>query len=535
MATINDDDKFLVNNGTTTETISFSDLQAGVVLTGSDKFVVSDGTKTETITYDQFLDGSVLNSTDVFLINDGIKTETITWGEIQSNLVSPPVIESVTLTEDDSTGDRYTNKSFTTTVVLASPGQPLATKAIRGTLGRDLKYKFGPISNVVDKTVTYSDPANFFSTTGTIQFADRAFNGTFGKNGSSDNNFAQTQETALGMSMTFVFPEPLFIDEGVELGLPCSTMDILKLVYKIDGTEYTTEFQADSIRDNVNNKPGTLDLPGGLVATSSLVKVKEPAIRDQAAYEKYLKPYLVPGDDPQCKIAYITIIEGPFELLTVEDKTSSSTARAKVFGFWLGDRWLNDADGATELFFDNSQAADVAKVSTGDFIEEVGNGNDGTGIVRLTNYIGDPLGSTSNKILLTSIEPNWNVGSDVERVIDPSSGTSNVYLNLDSDLNVISVQEAETAFTPFTGDTAQIKFGATLGGVDAPDDVIPQGALIQTEVLATNGVNPDSQEESNSILPGFSFYQTLYSANPADVLLATTIHLGLESVCAHCT
>ena len=40
-------------------------------LSDTDKFLVNNGTKSETITYAQFKDGSMLNDTDLFLINDG--------------------------------------------------------------------------------------------------------------------------------------------------------------------------------------------------------------------------------------------------------------------------------------------------------------------------------------------------------------------------------------------------------------------------------------------------------------------------------
>ena len=43
-----------------------------------------------------------------------------------------PVIDSVTLSEDDPTGKRFTSESFTTTAVMAEDGLPPSTKGIRG-------------------------------------------------------------------------------------------------------------------------------------------------------------------------------------------------------------------------------------------------------------------------------------------------------------------------------------------------------------------------------------------------------------------
>ena len=52
----------------------------------TDRLLVNDGSKTETITFSQFKDQTVLNDNDKFLINDGTKTETITWAEIEEEL-----------------------------------------------------------------------------------------------------------------------------------------------------------------------------------------------------------------------------------------------------------------------------------------------------------------------------------------------------------------------------------------------------------------------------------------------------------------
>ena len=57
-----------------------------MALNDSDRFVINDGTVSQTITFAEFKDGTVLNDSDKFLVNDGVKTETITWLEIQDEL-----------------------------------------------------------------------------------------------------------------------------------------------------------------------------------------------------------------------------------------------------------------------------------------------------------------------------------------------------------------------------------------------------------------------------------------------------------------
>ena len=100
MATLNNGDKFLVNDGTETNTVTFAELKKGK-------------------------DSTLLNDSDLFLINDGTKTETIRWDKLQEEIGAAPVIDSVTLIEDEPEGRfRFTNQSFTTTYVMAEDGRP---------------------------------------------------------------------------------------------------------------------------------------------------------------------------------------------------------------------------------------------------------------------------------------------------------------------------------------------------------------------------------------------------------------------------
>ena len=76
-----------------------------MAISDTDKLLVNDGSKTETITFSQFKDGTVLNDSDQFLINDGTKTETITWAEIEDELGPKGVVNTPTvLKPDDGAG-----------------------------------------------------------------------------------------------------------------------------------------------------------------------------------------------------------------------------------------------------------------------------------------------------------------------------------------------------------------------------------------------------------------------------------------------
>ncbi len=436
----------------------------------------------------------MLNPTDKLLVNDGTITETITLDEFLNEVITaPPVISTVNLSEDDPSGDRFTNQSFTTTVVMSEDGKPPSSKGIRAKVGNDLKYKFGPIQSVNSKTVTYSDPANFSSSNDSVRTPEDAFNGTFGTNGSTDYNFADTLNTGTGKQIQFTFPEPLFVESGVELALLSDNSARHQINYTISGVEYSESIRASDIYES---GPTTITLGGGLTGTIFYIEQVSNS-KDTAAWEKYIEPYLVPGDNVNMKAKYVTVLNGSFEFLQFQCTSATNNARAKVWGFWLGDHWLNDSLGATELFFDDSLANYVANVKTTDTVNEVGNGDDGVGSVAFTQYIGDELGSTQNKIVLSQIEPNWDAGSDLSSPAD----TAFQYLVLDNDLNVTGLQADKPDFTPFTGLTAQIQFGSNLGTADTPDTVIPEGTSIETEVQATNGINPDSTKESNMITP----------------------------------
>ena len=100
-----------------------------------DQFLVNDGTSTSTVTWEEMKkgeDSTMLNDSDKFLVNDGTKTETVTWGEMRQTAGTPPVIGAVNLTEVAPGGDRFTAQNFTTTVTMTEDGNPASTKGIKG-------------------------------------------------------------------------------------------------------------------------------------------------------------------------------------------------------------------------------------------------------------------------------------------------------------------------------------------------------------------------------------------------------------------
>ena len=82
-----------------------------------------------------------LEDDDLLLVNRNSKSYKITGAEFKGSLSSPPVIQSVTLTEDDSDGARFTSQDFTTTAVMVDNGNPASTKSIRGWVEGSLTEK----------------------------------------------------------------------------------------------------------------------------------------------------------------------------------------------------------------------------------------------------------------------------------------------------------------------------------------------------------------------------------------------------------
>lgn len=502
-----------------------------MVLNPNDLFLVNDGTETKTVTFEEINKGknsTMLNNTDRFLVNDGTKTETVTWAQMISDAGTPPVVDTVTLTEDSPGGDRFTNKSFTTTYTMAEDGNPPSIKGIRLKFNGDLDYSIGPIDSVVDKQVIYSDPANFTNPNGTITDPEKGFNASFGsRDGNPDFNFAQSAATGRDQQLLFEFPEPLYVETGIEMvmlsGNETQTMEYIK-----NGTVYEEDFSGDLEGVNDVNTFVERMLPGDVKLQIYYLKEASGDLNhpNRDLYDKYILPYEIQEGVEEFKFKgnFLYRLIGPFQFISYKSTSTSGGAKAKLFGVWLGNQWLNDANGSTELFFASGLEDQVKQARTGDPLIEVGNGDDAVGEVAFTTYIGDALNSTQNKIVLTKVEPNWDAGSYVQSV----KGELNQYAVLDTEtLQVTRIADDVPPFTPISSDTVTISFGETMGTDEEPDTVLPIGMGILTEVIATNGLPPDSIVSSNKVIPGGPPFLSV--DNPEHVALSAAIEEFFES------
>lgn len=106
-----------------------------MALNDNDKFLINDGTTTETITLAQLKDGSMINDTDMFLINDGTTTEKVSYAELKAEIGggsgTAPVIQSVALSKSDPGSSGFTNRSFNIVTTMQEEGSPESTKLIQ--------------------------------------------------------------------------------------------------------------------------------------------------------------------------------------------------------------------------------------------------------------------------------------------------------------------------------------------------------------------------------------------------------------------
>jgi hypothetical protein len=140
-----------------------------MAISDTDKLLVNDGSKTETITFSQFKDGTVLNDSDKFLINDGTKTETITWAEIEDELGPKGIVNTPTvLKPDDGTGSGTERDVITDKII-----------AVDTTAG-SYTCETDTITNVDNQTIVYSTLLPFTSNKTLISPYSNIYNGPVG-------------------------------------------------------------------------------------------------------------------------------------------------------------------------------------------------------------------------------------------------------------------------------------------------------------------------------------------------------------------
>lgn len=143
-----------------------------MTISDTDKLLINDGSKTKTITFSQFKSGTMLNDTDKFLVNDGSKTETVTWEDIQDGIGPTGSIQSpvAVLTPLNGAGinEGQSYKPLSSAITAFSDTDPTSDASLTFTDATELANMVGPLSQVDEngdvKTLITSTIANVNST-----------------------------------------------------------------------------------------------------------------------------------------------------------------------------------------------------------------------------------------------------------------------------------------------------------------------------------------------------------------------------------
>ena len=451
-----------------------------MTLNDGDLFLVNDGTETNTVTFQELKkgkDSAMLNDSDLFLVNDGTKTETVTWKQIQEDAGTAPVIDSVTLAEDTpGTRERFTNQSFTSTIVMAEDGAPASAKGIRGWVDGSLIIEETQTDEIVgvspdghvltfssNKDLSVLEPGDYIEQENagpsTTQASELDPADTVG--GSITNNgLTFTASTASTYSRSKVTVED---DEKIQFEMTVDNLGSGALIgFSQEGTDGSPgPTIVGAVYDSTANIRYTDNWSTGPVGVSYTTSDIVGATYDNSTGEVTF---------------YKNGIKQPSVFLTPNQPM-------KLYVH-------SNMGQVTANFGANGFAYPVEGFSNFERFEPAG-------------IIGsiDVNGLT---ITMSKVYGDWGPENDGHYAIGPVKqiDAGKQYLKLDqATLEVKELQSAETPFTPIDTLNPKIKFGATLGTADSPDDILPEGTSIQTEVQAANGIQPDSIVESNPVTP----------------------------------
>jgi len=360
------------------------------------------------------------------LVNDGTETNTVTWAQMPADAGTAPVIAYVTLAEDTpETAERFTNQSFTSTIVMAEDGKPASTKGIRGWVGGELVVipQTDEIVGITDLTPTTYEIGT--SVDPTDNWSD----------------LTNVQTVNIGSSSSLASNKSLFIkaDIGARFGVvgAYGTVDALRLYTSSTGEDNWVDQGVFSQLDLAT------DRDGGWLFKQSYLRVED-----------------ISGGNIGPSAWFVQNTE---QVDRLEFKTN------KDLDYFTLDLEVTQDDGAA------------------------------TGVVGAVD-----ISNKTMDVVTPATSGAWGPANSGKYIIgeEVTTGSPKQYLKLDqATLEVIELQSAETPFTPIDTLNPTISFGATLGTADAPDDLLPIGTSIQTEVKAANGIAPDSIVESNPVTP----------------------------------
>ena len=510
----------------------------------TDKFLVNRSGSSYNVDQQDLM--AQLEDDDLLLVNRNSKSYKITGAEFKGSLSSPPIIQSVTLTEDDPEGARFTSQDFTTTAVMLDNGNPASTKSIRGWVEGQLNS--GPIETdeLIGTTMSAGYYAPTLTTNGTMppdEEKKKPFDGTLSVLGidgdettwmqwdfGSDfqpktnglpyvlkielrNTGGTTVDVFVNGSDTRVEPDSdNYPDADREFVVSIASFQTLRLMggangpncrrITVDGVvlrDADEDLVFASNKDLDRLKVGdyvTQDNSGGVPSDySSTMTGADAGTPASRAFDG-----VTDGDSHRAMGSTLTWDATPYDLAGPVDVWTINSRTVEVVGS-NGNQSLSAPAGSTssKLSFNDLGTVQTIRTTAGSGIIYgiAVNGNllvDGD-----TTFIDGTVTQIdvdSDRISVTYDNDPFGPPNEGRYVIGPDAPVDEIkkYLNLDASLNVIGLTD-DDSYTRIPGNTltSKISFPATLDNGEAPDDALPAGTCIQTEVIASNVAGSDTK------------------------------------------
>ena len=193
-----------------------------MTLNPTDKFLVNRSGSSYHVEKQNLM--AQLEDDDLLLVNRSSKSYKITGADLKDSIdtSSPPIIQSVTLTGDETVDKRFTSQDFTTTAVMLDDGNPASLKKIRGYVEGSLK-SIAQTDEITEVDLTPRDLSG--SSTGTNNVTQAEVENVFDGDNSTffgyATDFPGASNTDFEKEWTFNDPIPVTPGDVIEVSGYC--------------------------------------------------------------------------------------------------------------------------------------------------------------------------------------------------------------------------------------------------------------------------------------------------------------------------
>ena len=389
-------------------------------------------------------DMSTVQDTDLLLINRAGVDYKCTFADWKNSQSKPPDVGAVTLA-DVAGGDRFTSVAFPVSATMTDDGIPTSTKKLKAYVEGTLVItpKTSAITNVSTST---TPAANTFVSVNT---------GGFSANRGPDKGFDGLYTSGTGVTY-------------------CQSDTSTDSIITIDMRSFNVDSDVTPVV--------IYNIGSDVVTNNNAARYQEwvGSIKSEKTGRSSAGQACPPG---------LGILQ--------EINIRSDVANQGFSGITVGGRVL--VAGVAQATLTLTDNTDLANFRVGDAVTEVGNGDDGTGVVSAVDAVAVPP-----TMKLSGPGGTWDVGSAVKGPPKPSA-SAKLFCKLDAAGAVSDLQSADPGFTAWTPAgagpyTGTVTFPATLPTGNAPDADLPAGTTVTVEVEASNTAGTDSAT-SNTVTP----------------------------------